>query len=72
MREDWLLQAVSVLIQMGLPKGTEIPDINLNALRNAYNEGYFKCLANLELLRSVKQLETKPMPKAWEHGDKPK
>lgn len=58
---------------MGLPKGTEFPDINLNALKNAYNEGYFKFLANLELLREIKQSETKPMPQPWQRtAEKPK
>lgn len=55
----------ATLVAMGIPDGTQVADINLNALKNAYNEGYFKCLANLELLRSCKEVAKKPMPQPW-------
>lgn len=59
--QEWM----ATLVTMGLPQGTQLPDININALRNAYNEGYFKALANAEYLKEIKPVETKPLPTPW-------
>jgi hypothetical protein len=66
MNEPHMVEAISTLVSMGLPDGTQVADLTVNALRNAYNEGYFKALANLELLREIKPAETKPLPPAWQ------
>lgn len=73
LREDHVVDALSVLTQMGLPTGDVISDINVNALTNSYREGYFRCLANLLSLRNVKKVEVRPMPAPWQkkRGDVP-
>lgn len=71
LKEPHVVEALSVLQSLGLPQGTQVADITINALKNAYNEGYFKCLINLELLRSVKENEPRPMPREWQPTEKP-
>lgn len=66
LNEPHMQEFMATLVRMGLPDGTLIADININALRNASNEGYFKALSNMELLRDTKPPETKSLPKSWE------
>lgn len=64
--EPHMVDALTVLVQMGLPNGTQVADLTINALKNAYNEGYFKALANLRLLCRIKEVESHPLPPPWQ------
>lgn len=67
LKEAHVVEALSVLVQMGLPSAHSVmvADINMHALTNAWRDGYYKCLSNLERLKEVKESETKPMPAPW-------
>lgn len=68
--ETWaqphMIEGLAVLTEMGLPQGTAVPGIDINALRNAFNEGYFKALSNARFLAHTKPLERKPLPPPWQ------
>lgn len=67
--DTWALphmaEGYQLVVTMGLPQGTQVADINLNALKNAYNEGYFHALRNLRALGNIKQVSKEAMPEPW-------
>jgi hypothetical protein len=65
-REPHMVAGLEVLRRLAEPRGTPVADINLNALKNAFTEGQFRMLREIDRLKPKDPTKTtQPLPAAW-------